>query len=291
MHCLLYTLSVGYVPGATHFAKHAFPRAHARSSELAAMSSSELAACYPHKTMTPLEVVDLQLEALQHGNSGLQVYWRFCSPEAKRATGVLRPGRRPYLTRPDYQQMPLYAPLLKSVDYRVVGALPISAKQYKCRVRVWPAGGDRECAGEPIPLSPVEYIWHLTQQPLVRPVCYEGMALRFESPCSNPRCPLPRSLLAALSSSCACAACSVSHRVFDLSGISPGSADDPMQQGISTGPPFAGCWLVDEVKRDDRWGRGPDDESRVGPNGDGGVSEKLGATPSKAPKPALALAR
>lgn len=240
MHCLLYTLSVGYVPGATHFAKHAFARAHARSSELAAMSSSELAACYPHENMTPLEVVDLQLEALQHGNSGLQVYWRFCSPEAKRATGVLRPGRRPYLTRPDYQQMPLYAPLLKSVDYRVVGALPISAKQYKCRVRVWPAGGDRECAGEPIPLSPVEYIWHLTQQPLVRPVCYE---------------------------------------------------DDPMQQGISTGPPFAGCWLVDEVKRDDRWGRGPDDESRVGPNGDGGVSEKLGATPSKAPKPALALAR
>ena len=64
-----------------------------------------------------------------------------------------------------------------------------------------------------------------------------------------------------------------------------------MQQGISTGPPFAGCWLVDDVKRDDRWGRGSDDESPVSPHGDDGASKKLGAAPTPALVRVLALAR
>lgn len=36
--------------------------------------------------------------------------------------------------------------------------------------------------------------------------------------------------------------------------------DDPLQQGISTGPPFGGCWLVDDVRFDERFGNGGDDE-------------------------------
>ena len=106
-------LAMGYAPAATHFdAKHpSFSRAHRASSLVPLMmSSSELKASYPHEEMPPWECVDRQLEALQHGKDGLQIFWRFLSPEAKRATGILRPGRRPYLTRPNYETDPLYAP-------------------------------------------------------------------------------------------------------------------------------------------------------------------------------------
>ena len=70
---------------------------------------------------------------------------------------------------------------------------------------------------------PIEYIWHLTLQPLSRPSCYE---------------------------------------------------DDPMQLGISSGPPFGGCWLVDDVRLDERRGGGDDDRT-VLPNGpDSGGAER-----------------
>ena len=129
----------------------------------------------------------------------------------------------------------MYAPLLGSRSYKIVGALKINEDHYQCRVRVWPgsSGDDRECGGGAIPSMPVEYIWRLAHQPSFRPTCYE---------------------------------------------------DDPMQQGISTGPPFGGCWLTDSVKQDDRWGRGDDPGEPVSPRGDGGVSKRL-------PKRALVGAR
>jgi len=185
------------------------------------LSSEELAAKYPHAAQTPIEVVKLQMEALQQGNE--QIFWRFVSPEAKRATGILRPAdglynRRPYVVRPDYCSLPLYQPMIGSLDFKVVGALSINEDQYQCRARVWPTGVEdgRESAGGSIPMAPIEYIWALTLQPLTRPSCYE---------------------------------------------------DAPVQQGISTGPSWAGCWLVDAVQRDDRW-RGDDEPPK--PNGLGG---------------------
>jgi len=172
--------------------------------------------------MAPSRVVELQCLAMQQYNP--QVYWRFVSPEGKRSTGVLRPSRRPYLTPPTYSQLPLYVPLVRSHNFKIVGALPISADRYQCRVRVWPSGGERECGGDPLPLMPVEYIWRLALQPLVRPTCYE---------------------------------------------------DDPMQQGISTGPPFAGCWLVDDIQLDDRWGGTSGDDAGAPVDPTGGGSLKL----------------
>lgn len=189
------------------------------------MSIVDLANTFPAQRLTPTRVVELQCLALQQEN--FQVYWRFCTCEDKRETGLLRPGRRPYLHHPNYPKVPLFQPLVNCGDFEIVGALPISDSRYECRVRVWPAGGERECAGEMIPYAPVVYIWQVALQPLTRPVCYEY---------------------------------------------------DPLQQGISAGPPHAGCWLGDGIRRDDRWrGGGDDDTTPIVPVGDGGERVLLDA--------------
>ena len=184
-------------------------------------TADDLFSHFPEVDTSPIEVVTLQCRALQEGNG--QVYWRFLSPEEKRATGILRPSRRSYLTHPKYHELPLYAPFFKCRRFEIVGALPIGESKHQCRVRVWPAGGERECAGDWLPALPIVYIMHVALQPLVRPVCYE---------------------------------------------------DDPLQQGISTGPPFSGCWLGGSVQRDDRWRGDDDDDDRTpaGPlGGDGSL--------------------
>ena len=145
---------------------------------------------FPEQGMQPTRVVELQLMALQQGNS--QVYWRFLSPECKTATGILRPRYlKPYYAKPDYaKQLPQ---LWRARRFEIVGSLPISDALHQCRTRVWPQQD-----------QVVECIWRLALQPLVRPACYEFW--------------------------------------------------DPLQAGISAGPPFEGCWLVDDVRLDDRWG-------------------------------------
>ena len=187
------------------------------------MRTGDLLDTFPSEDLSPIQVVEVQLEALQAGND--RMFWRFLSPDCKRKTGVLRPSRRSYLTPPKYQELPAYAPLIRMRRYEVVGALAIHKESFQCRVRIWPAGGERECAGEVVPASPVEYKWMCALQPLHRPVCYE---------------------------------------------------DDPMQQGISTGPPFGGCWLVDSVKQDGRWGNDDDrDRAPVAPLPGGGAKRQL----------------
>ena len=57
--------------------------------------------------------------------------------------------------------------------------------------------------------------------------------------------------------------------------------DDPMQMGISAGPPGAGCWMVDEVKPPDRRDRDRDYGSQGGP-GDGPLVSV--PTPSESPR-------
>lgn len=176
---------------------------------------------YPNQQMTPVRVTELQLEALQQGSGRL--FWRFMSPEGKRETGVLRPSRRPYLVPPKYADLPLFDPLMHSTRFEVIGALAVGHDRYQCRARVYPKGGERECAGDPMPSPPLEYIWQLTKQPLVRPSCYE---------------------------------------------------DDPLQQGISTGPPFGGCWLVDNVRLDERHGGGGGDRPPTNPKGGDNAQRK-----------------
>ena len=187
---------------------------------------------FPQATITPVQSVELQCLALQQ--QAYRVFWRFVSPEGKRTYGIkpaaygigLRPA--PTLAPPAFAELPLYAPLVSSHAFKVVGGLPVSDVSYKCRVRVWPSGGQRECSGDPLPLLPVEYIFALTLQPLRRPACYE---------------------------------------------------DDPLQSGISAGPPFAGCWLVDTVKLDDRWGGDRDGTGADGPTGGGAKRRRRNLVP------------
>lgn len=200
-------------------------------------ASADLLEIFPTEQMSPVSVTELQLKAMQQGDGRL--FWRFVSPEGKRATGTLRPSRRAYLVPPKYAELPLYAPLMYSRRCEVVGALSVDHDQYQCRCRVWPAMGERECAGEAMPAPPVEYIWRLTMQPLTRPTCYE---------------------------------------------------DDPMQQGISTGPPFGGCWLVDEIQLDERFGGGGDADRRPAPRPTGGASKQLVLRVGRARSRQLAMA-
>lgn len=197
--------------------------------------SEKLEALYPTRALTPVRVCEIQLRALQLNNP--RMVWRFSSPEAKRETGILRPSRYAYLVPPRYSEIPLFAPLVGALDFKIVGALSVSDCLYKCRVRVWPAGGEREQAGEAMPAAPEHYIWRLALQPEVRPSCYE---------------------------------------------------DDPLQQGISAGPPFGGCWLVDEVRRDDRWGRGNEDRPLI-PAGGGGAAKRQPRPTRPARERALAI--
>lgn len=174
---------------------------------------------FPREDLTPVEVVELQLRALQAGDA--RVYWRFVSPKLKRLIGVKKGythnSRFPLLMPPELCKIPVYIPLLGASRFEVVGALATGESSYKVRARAWPAGAERECGGE---AQPVEATWRVALQPRVRPACYE---------------------------------------------------DDPMQMGISPGPPFGGCWLADDVRLDERWGGGDDGkERRPSPSDDGG---------------------
>jgi hypothetical protein len=198
-------------------------RGHLYMSE-GTSAPSNMLEIYPSRDMSPSSVVETQLQALQRGIGRL--FWRFLSPEAKRSSGTIQHDQdsaATWLQAPNFREMPTFAPLVGALEYKFVGALSVGDNIYQCRVRVWPAGGDRECAsGGVVPAAPVDYMWRLALQPLERPVCYE---------------------------------------------------DDPMQQGISTGPPFSGCWLTDHVKLDERWGGGGSDEEPAPlPIGDGGLA-------------------
>jgi len=51
--------------------------------------------------------------------------------------------------------------------------------------------------------------------------------------------------------------------------------DDPMQAGISTGPPWGGCWLTNQIEPDERWGSNGDSGDGAPFDGDGGGGRAL----------------
>ena len=161
-------------------------------------------ALFPSPKLSPGEVVVAAAAALQVGDE--QRCWRFASPANRRTTGTLRRAFRPYYRRPAYSELEAYAPLLGCCRFELVGALSIGETRHTCRVRVWPAGGERECGGGSMPRMPLDLVWTLARQPTTRPACYEW---------------------------------------------------DPLQAGIVAGPPGEGCWMVESVRRDERWGDGP----------------------------------
>jgi hypothetical protein len=83
----------------------------------------------PSAALSPTEVVEAQLEALQRGD--VQTCFRFFSEAGQEEVGALR---FELLMR----QMPAYSPLISSERYAVLGALPLSEGRYRCRVRIWP---------------------------------------------------------------------------------------------------------------------------------------------------------
>lgn len=118
----------------------------------------------PSPSLTPVQVVDGQLSALQRGD--VQTCFSFASPNNKRATG---PWQRFEMM---VRQTPAYAPLVGCDRYEVVGAVPTGAATYRCRVRVWPAEGVAVPFGTRWPSlgvrldAPVlDYDWELSLQP------------------------------------------------------------------------------------------------------------------------------
>ena len=125
--------------------------------------SSGQAADQPLSDLTPIQVVEAQLAALQRGD--VEVCFRFASPNNKRATG---PWQRFELM---VRQTPAYAPLVGCKEFAVVGAIPVGTEGYRCRVRVWPAAGatmprlSLDDDGMPIAPPVLDYDWQLSQQP------------------------------------------------------------------------------------------------------------------------------
>jgi len=118
----------------------------------------------PSPWLTPVQVVNGQLSALQRGD--VQTCFSFASPNNKRTTG---PWQRFEMM---VRQTPAYAPLVGCDRYEVVGAIPTGAAAYRCRVRVWPAEGVAVPFGMKWPSlgvrleAPVlDYDWELTRQP------------------------------------------------------------------------------------------------------------------------------
>ena len=115
-------------------------------------------------SLTPVDVVERQLAALQNGD--VETCFQFASPANKRATG---PWQRFEMM---VRQTPAYAPLIGCSKYAVVGAVAVSDAGYRCRVRVWPASGASVPFGVTVPAlgvkfsAPVlDYDWALSRQP------------------------------------------------------------------------------------------------------------------------------
>jgi hypothetical protein len=118
----------------------------------------------PSPSLTPVQVVNGQLSALQRGD--VQTCFNFASPNNKRATG---PWQRFEMM---VRQTPAYAPLVGCDRYEVVGAVPTGAATYRCRVRVWPAEGVAvpfatrwPSLGVRLDAPVLDYDWELRRQP------------------------------------------------------------------------------------------------------------------------------
>lgn len=108
----------------------------------------------PSPSLTPVQVVEAQLSALQQDD--VQRCFAFASPANRAMTG---PWQRFDLL---IRQTPAYAPLVACTRYMVVGALPTAASKFRVRVRVWPAGGSSAPFAVAVPV--LDYDWSLTRQ-------------------------------------------------------------------------------------------------------------------------------
>ena len=194
-----------------------------------------------------------------------------------------------YFAPPTYREMPTYEPVVGCGRFSVLAWVAHEEEEdrwrrRRCtfRIRVWPSGVASEgLVGDlrvPVASSPVEYHWHLTKQPAVRPAwCVApppALKIRPARPArpAPPRPALPRLAQSACAPEPPALACPRSYE------------DDPMQAGVSGGPPGKNCWLVDEVSR--CWDGGDDDGDGSrggGPPPPGGRAAPLVVDPAPAP--------
>ena len=121
---------------------------------LAAFVARGAGIAMPSPALTPIQVVEAQLSALQRGD--IKGCFAFASPSNRAATGPWQ--RFEVLVR----QTPAYAPLVGSTRWAVVGALPTGERSFRCRVRVWPAGSSSAPFAVAVPV--LDYDWMLSKQ-------------------------------------------------------------------------------------------------------------------------------
>jgi hypothetical protein len=108
----------------------------------------------PSPTLSPLEVVTAQLEALSAGD--VSTCFAFASPNNKKATG---PSARFEMM---VRQTPAYAPLVCLSSFEVLSALSLSPESWQARVAVRPAGSSSAPFAIASPM--VYYRWMLSRQ-------------------------------------------------------------------------------------------------------------------------------
>ena len=108
----------------------------------------------PSPSLTPLAVVNAQLEALSSGD--VQCCFEFASPANKQQTG---PWQKFEMM---VRQTPAYSPLVCCSSFEVRSALSLTSDRWQARVAVKPAGS----SSAPFAVSEVEklYTWMLSQQ-------------------------------------------------------------------------------------------------------------------------------
>jgi hypothetical protein len=188
--------------------RHVYSVRHAASSQY--ITASQAAADCPSPSLSPIEVVEAQLVALQRND--VQTCFRFASPANKQATG---PWQRFEMM---VRQTPAYAPLVDCARFRIIGALPVSAEAYRVRVRVWPSSG---ALRPELDVPVLDYDWELSQQP---PAPASDATTTIDDPKStdeSPRSSNPASY--------SCAGCWMVDGV--LPDASPRDAWDEVQQG------------------------------------------------------------
>ena len=102
----------------------------------------------PSSDLKPLSVVEAQLDALQRDQ--VNSCFDLSSADLRAAAGPR--ARYEHLLR----SMPEYKPLIASEGYELLSALQVSAKTWKCRMRVQNTMGKQRFA--------VDYTWELTKE-------------------------------------------------------------------------------------------------------------------------------
>ena len=119
-----------------------------------ALAPAALQLSRPSPGLSPLAVVEAQLEALAAGD--VQTCFAFASPQNKAATG---PWQRFEIM---VRQTPAYSPLVSCTSFEVLSALSLSEDRWQARVAVRPAGSSSAPFAVANPLC--YFRWELSQQ-------------------------------------------------------------------------------------------------------------------------------